>query len=319
MTSELCAIYEKLWNQRRPDTEIVCSLVENATVEGPGLVFDRDLRLVRQTIHQAGQEEIETAYASVLHHAEKGLLHSEPGVTLLCEKAGIGNYGHWLVEMLPIAYLNRARLIEREWRVRLPVASAPMNAVVTESIALLGIPGEQARFRPGGPQRYEQLVVVRGVAQHGIWYSPRVVEALETLASQVPASAAADIWFSRLGSSRQLTAEEETNARLRDLGWTILHPERLSLRQQIAAAKGARRIAGVSGAALTNLAFAPRKSRVTAFMPASMPDVFFWMLAGFKEHAFREVRCRQADAGTASIAWNAQLEMSPDEVIGELM
>ncbi len=310
---DLQALYATLWHQSHGPTEVVASVLCGAYVDGPGLVFDQDLNLIRQTIHQATPEEIETAFHAVRDAA--GRVPLQRGVTLLCEKTGIGNYGHWLVEMLPVASLNLRHLFRGGWQLRLPVASEAMNRVTLDSVRLAGVPGEQLAFRRPGPQYYEQLVIVHGLSQHGVWYSPLIVDCLEQIASSVPARPSAGVWFSRAGSRRVLKEEAAVCARLRQEGWEIAMPGSLSLADQIALAKGAPHVAGVNGAGLTNLVFAPRGATVTSFMPAPMPDVFFWMLAGFKGQSYVEVRCPQeADEG----GWNAPLTMAVDEVLAQL-
>lgn len=316
LSPELRNLYSVLWGQSQPAEDVIVSAIPHATVEGPGLVFDQDLNLIKQSVHQATQAEIEQAYLSVRQHSEAGLLISEPGPTLLCEKAGIGNYGHWLIEMLPIVFLNLAPVLAGEWRVRLPVAGPAMNSVVRHSMDLLGVPESRASFRQGGPQRYAQLLMVHNLTHHGIRYSPLVIDAMDHLAASIPAGSAEKVWMSRATSSRRLVHEVETCKRLAEEGWLIVEPGTLSLREQISVARGARRIAGVNGAGLTNLVFAQPGAVITAFMPAQMPDVFFWMLAGFKKHRYREVRCRQASNNSG---WDCPLVLSTDEVLAHLI
>lgn len=311
----LRTLYEQLWNQRQPLEEVACTVLLDAIVDGPGLVFDRDLNLVRQTIHQTTIPEIEAAFDRVRQAAGDPSFQTNLGVTLLCEKAGVGNYGHWLVEMLPIAYMERQRLVAGGWQLRLPVSSAAMNAVMRESVELLGIDAGQCAFREPHPQRYEQLVVMTGLTRHGIRYSPLVIDSAEALAASVPAGAARRVWFSRAGRVRSLVDEHRIGERLADDGWLVVDPATLGLREQIALAKGADHVAGVNGAGLSNLLFAGKGVRVTSFMPASMPDVFFWMLAGFKQQHYREVRCRQQHMENG---YDCGLVMDAEEVLAQL-
>jgi len=318
MPPEVLKLYEKLWHQALPAQPVTCHMLKEATVEGPGLVFDEALRLVSDTVHQSTEAEIDHAELLVHEAGGKGL-QTIPGVTLLVEKAGIGNYGHWLVEMLPIAWLNRRFLNSNWWRVRLPSMGGAMEAIAKDSLALIGVPDSQMLPRPSGPARYEQLVLMRGLTYHGIRYSPLVIECLEALAADIEPAPPAKLWFSRRGAKRSLDHEPAICAALARNGWLILEPGLLTLREQIAYSKGAIEIAGTVGAGLTNLAFAPRHIRVTAFMPAAMPDVFFWMLAGFKQQDFREVRCSHPPGPPGSAAWEARLQLSVDEALSTLL
>ncbi|WP_158806332.1 DUF563 domain-containing protein [Acidisoma sp. L85] len=319
LSPRLRELYKHLWNQTRPREEIVCSVVLNAIVEGPGLVFDADLNLIRQTIHQATPAEIEAATHGVHHYVKNGLLATKPGVTLLCEKAGIGNYGHWLIEMLPIAFLNLKHLcVPGGWRLRLPVAGSAMNAVMLASTELIGVPPSQIDIRDNGPQQYEQLVIMRGLSHHGIHYSPRIIDCMEQMAAAVPAQGVEKIWVSRVGERRSIADEAETCMKLAEQGWYIAEPGKMTLRDQISLFKGARRIAGVNGAGLTNLVFASSEAEITSFIPSPMPDVFFWMLAGFKGQTYREVRCRQMEDPQEPEGWNSKLLINISDILSGL-
>ncbi len=318
LTPSLQELYSVLWHQSRGQHELVCSVVCDAIVEGPGLVFDQQLNLIRQSIHQATDEEVGTSFQEVSQYVKDGKPPFIPGVTLLCEKSGIGNYGHWLVEMLPVVMLNLKHLFAGGWRVRVPVAGAAMNQVAWDSLLLAGVPEVQLDFRLPGPQRYEQLVMLEGLSSHGLWYSPLIVSCLEQLAAGIPAGPAVDVWVSRAGDRRSMFEEENLCAALSGLGWTIAEPGKMTLHEQISLFKGARRIAGVNGAGLTNLVFAGPDTIVTAFMPALMPDVFFWMLSGFKKQRYREVRCIQAEDAVTPNGWNASLLLGIPEILDHL-
>jgi len=318
LTPDLRHMYDQLWHQISGPRDITLHVLLGAIVEGPGLVFDAGLRLIRDSIHQTTEAEVAQAVAQVRASIADGGPPLVPGVTLLSEKSGIGNYGHWLVEMLPIVYLSRGWLVSTEWRMRVPIMPTAMAAVVRDSLDLLGIPPAQRLLRDPGPQRYEHLVITRGLSHHGITYSPCIVDCLEALAEAVPGGPPCRVWVSRAGATRSLKSEQAVCCALRQLGWTIAQPWEMTLREQIALFKGATHIAGVAGAGLTNLCFAARGATVTAFMPARMPDVFFWMMAEFKEHYYREVRCAQPPDPSGGKNWEMTIQMSVDEVLSYL-
>lgn len=145
-----------------------------------------------------------------------------------------------------------------------------------------------------------------------------ITECLDRLGADVPAYPSKGVWFSRTGDTRTLANEPEVAETLAREGWLVIPPGALSLMQQIAIAKGTPRIAGVNGAGLTNLVFAAPGTSITAFMPALMPDVFFWMLAGFKRQPYVEVRCRQDLDPKSPTGWNALLRLPTADVLGHL-
>jgi len=291
------------------------SVIPDAIVEGAGLVYDRDLNLIRESIHENSQQDIDIVTWSVTENTRTGSIPRHDGVTLLCEKAGVGNYGHWLAEMLPIVFLMLPEILRWGWKVRVPVASTEMNEVMQASLELLGIPKRQITFRVAGPEAYERLVMIMGMTHHGYFYSPKVVEAAEALAATIRPGPAADVWVTRARSTRKLLNEEEVVAALSDRNWMIVDPGRMTLRHQIAVFKGARRIAGVTGAGLTNFVFAPRGAQVISFMPALMPDIFYWVLSDHKGHSYREVRCPEAMEPLVEGNWDTPIRMEVSDVL----
>ena len=291
------------------------SVIPDAIVEGPGLVYDRDLNLIRESIHETSQRDIDIFTWSVTENTRTGSIPRREGVTLLCEKAGIGNYGHWLVEMLPVVHLMLPEIFRWGWKIRLPAASAEMTAVMEASLELLGIPKSKIAIRVAGPEAYERLVMVTGLTHHGQFYSPRVVETAEALSDKVWPGAPADVWVTRANSSRRLLYEEDVVTALASRNWTIVDPSQMTLRHQIAVFKGARRIAGVTGAGLTNLVFAPRGAQIISFMPSQMPDIFYWVLSDLKEHRYREIRCPEAAEHSVTGNWDTPINMGVADVL----
>ncbi len=293
-------------------------VIPDAIVEGPGLVYDRDLNLIRDSIHQTPEQDANQFTWSVTENKRAGRISRQQGVTLLCEKAGVGNYGHWIVEMLPIVHLMLPEILRWGWNVRLPLAGPKMNAVMEASLELLGIPKEQVKFRSPGPDAYDRLVMVSGMTRHGQFYSPLVVDAAEAVAAAIRPGPAADIWVTRATASRKLLNEDQIVAELLGKNWMIVDPSQMTLRHQIAVFKGARRIAGVAGAGLTNLVFAPSGSQVITFMPSQMPDIFYWTLSDLKEHRYREIRCPEATEHFVEGNWDTPIRMEMSDVLRNL-
>jgi capsular polysaccharide biosynthesis protein len=317
MPGDLHYMYSNIWNKYRPETEIVCSILSDVVVDGPGLVFDSNGRLYQQTIHQAGPHEIDQAYSNVRSYLESDNRLAMTGVTLLCEKSGIENYGHWLVEMLPIVYLYYDRL-EADWFLRAPiVANLAMNNVVRDSIELIGIKPSRIRWgMQGKPQRYERLAVVHGLSRHGHFYSPRAIECLESIAAKVPGRGRHKIWVSREKATRTLMDEPALCEILESQGWIIARLDDTPFRHQIELFKDADVIAGVLGAGLTNLVFASSSTKILSFVPSQMPDIFYWMLSQLKRQSYSEVRCEQEYSGSREeFNWNCKLLMTTEEAL----
>ena len=274
-------------------------------VVGEGLVFDRNLQLAPPSVTQHSPAEIEAARMRLGAALAAGSIPCHAGRTVLCIKRGASNYGHWLAEMLPVAALCLPAIQGGAAWVLFP--DGPLGRVPADSLDLLGVPRAQMRAHDGAPVWFERLIVAEGLTRHGHHLSPLVMDALDRVAAGVPAGPAARVWVSRAGLARTLWREGDLCAMLSGMGWTVVQPGGMPLRDQIALFKGARHVAGVNGAGLTNLAFAPPPARVTSFMPAGMPDTFQWLLSELRGHDYTEVRCIQGGTPTGPAPWDAAL------------
>ncbi len=241
-----------------------------------------------------------------------------PGTTVLCAKRGAANYGHWIYEMLPVAWLCRAQLRAGEWRALVPRAEGRLAAAVQDSLDLLDIPPAHVAMLASTPQHASELLIFEGLTRHGVYVSPLVTDCLAALASTIPAVGAERLWVSRVRECRRFWNETELCAVLAGSGWTVGEPGRVPLRQQIALFKGARHIAGVCGAGLTNLAFAAPGARVTNFVPAAMPETLFWLLSELCGHDYVEVRSPQAKMQVGVTAWDGALVLGLPDVLAYL-
>ena len=318
--NELQSMYASLWQLPQPAVDIECYCLRDVVVVGDGLVFDMAGRLLDKSRHQTSAAQIEQAADKVRKFIEGGADEAVPGTTLLCEKIGLFNYGHWLVEMAPIAFLFRERL-ESEWFLRVPVIDFvdDMSAVIRESIALLGIDATRTHLTATSlPQRYQRLALTFGFSHHGASYSPIASNAMDAMASKVPATKPRKIWVSRADMRRRMQDENAICDALEARGWLIVSPGKMSLRCQIALFKNAEVVAGVIGAGLTNLGFAKASTRVISFVPCRMPDIFFWKLSQMKGQDYTEVRCSQEHEHDGAFNWEGLLMMTKTEVLAKI-
>jgi capsular polysaccharide biosynthesis protein len=88
--------------------------------------------------------------------------------------------------------------------------------------------------------------------------------------------------------------------------FSVISPYGLSLDEQIGLMRDARIVAGVMGAAMTNLIYAGKGTRAVLFAPCAMPDTFFWFIANLCRLHYREFRCAQTGQGDG---WNRTLDL----------
>ena len=317
--AEIRAMMAPCWDTRWfPPRPAQLHRLRDVFVVGEGLVFDRDLRVVGPSMTQHTLAEAAAARDTLRAAMVAGTVIEDRGTTLLCQKRGMANFGHWLIELLPMAYLCLGDLGDGGWRVLVPSGAGAMDGVVRDSLALIGVPPDAVRWGDGSPRHVEELLLLHGLTSHGYTISPLVMGCMHALMGEVPAAGRDRLWVSRRGTVRRLWNEEEVERVLAGLGWRVLQPEALPFRDQVAAFRGAAAVAGVAGAGLTGLVFAAPGTPVTTFTPARMPDTFFWLLSVLRGHRYTEVRAPH-DRGWAGMAsYDAPLVLSLPQVLQQL-
>lgn len=309
---------EWAWNTPQfPERSIRVLRLSDVWVAKEGLVFDREGNLYRETITQHSEAEINQAHVAVLAAIERGGPAAESdtdGPVLLCKKRGIGNYGHWMMEMLPKAHIVHRHL--SELNVRFLVAHVPgqLNDSMAFSLSMLGIDLARTRVSDDTPWRFSDLVLVDGLSEHGGYMSPLVLETADAVARNVAPVGAERLLVTRSATGfRRVVDEDALIARAQARGYAVVDPSLLPLPEQIALFKGAKRIVGVMGAAMTNIVFSAPGARVLNLAPAGMPDTFFWFIATLRGLEYTEVRCPQSGPVQGVMPWDTDLILSPEE------
>ncbi|GAB0113429.1 glycosyltransferase family 61 protein [Acidisoma sp. C75] len=288
-------------------------IVEGAIVVGEGLAFDPALNLIPGTDNLYSASEVAAGREAARAARGSGAMRHIGGFSQLCTSRAAHNYGHFLVEMFPKAWLGAQLLAHRapsflvQDNAMLPVVREALSAIDINPFAVV----------PIGPDAVEceTLVLLDGLTEHGVYQSPLCFQALQSLAAPVPAAPYRKLFIPRHAPHRALTNQEAVEAAMRERGFTIVDPGRYTLVEQIALFKGASLIVGPLGAALTNAAFAPRGARVVALTPQSYPDTFFWFLCQHAGLQYEEVRGIDV-AGTPEIeeSWNEGFTLSDDDI-----
>lgn len=309
---------EWAWNTARfPERQVRVLRLANVWVAKEGLVFDCAGNLYRDTITQHSPSEVDHAHAAVLAAIGQGGPAAEPdtgGPVLLCKKRGIGNYGHWMMEMLPKAQLVHRHLAELEVRFLVAQVPGPLNDSMAFSLSMLGIDLARTIVVDDTPRRFADLLLVVGLSEHGGYMSPLVLDGLDVLAGCVAAAGAERLFVTRRATGfRRVVDEDALIAYAQARGYTLVDPAALTLPQQVALFKGAMRIVGVMGAAMTNIAFAPPGARVVTLTPAGMPDTFFWFIATLRGLDYTEVRCPQSGPVQGVMPWDTDLVLSVED------
>ncbi|MCQ8277828.1 glycosyltransferase family 61 protein [Acetobacteraceae bacterium KSS8] len=272
-------------------------LLRDVFVAFEGLVFDDAGRLFAPSVTQHHHSEIEWARQQVVAARDSGLAPRIDGPVILGSKRGAHNFGHWLIEMLPMLHFARERIQSGSLGVLVHNVTEPqLGGVMLHSLRRLGVPDTMVRVADVEPVRAERLLLVEGLTTHGVYMSPLIAPAIDSLMRDIPGEGHERVFIRRgRGMRRDFANPAHVEALARMHGFHVLDTEGLSLEQQIAALRDARVVAGAMGAAMTNLVFASPGAEIRMVAGADMPDTFFWFAATVTGRGYKELRCRQAD------------------------
>lgn len=216
------------------------------------------------------------------------------GPCLLVKRPWFSNFGHWIVDCATVLAL--AASLCRFWGLTLvvgEVGDVPLRNVMLETIERI-IPGATILFHPDDETwRFRRLHYVTPLHVPPLFKLPRGLSSLRhAILSDDGAIEPAERLFVMRGSRRHFRALVNSDAVV-DLfvrhGFRPLLTERLMLCEAARYFAGAKVVAGVKGAALTNTLFCQAGATVLALSPADFPDPFFWDLVSQRGIGYAEV------------------------------
>ncbi|WP_284945257.1 glycosyltransferase family 61 protein [Acidisoma cladoniae] len=272
-------------------------LLNGAFVAHEGLVFDREMQALAGTTRlfeaaTVAEMRAEAAAMRTGHDARR-----INGFSVLCKTRAVQNFGHYLIDMFPKAWLAHRLLAPQG--LTFIVHDSALMPVIRDSLTIIGIRPEAIVATGNAPVVCERLLVIDGLTSHGDYQSPICVQALSDLAERLPAAPFPKLFIRRQSRKRPLINEAEVERVLTARGFIAVDPGQMSLAEQIVLFKGARIVVGALGAAMTNIVFCAPGATVVALTAASFPDTFFWYLSQHRGHHYTEVRGPDASADPA--------------------
>ncbi len=307
---------EGSWKRQHfAENEVVFSLLKDVFVVEEGLVFDLNGDLFKESTTQHSAAEVVRGHAAVQNAIQSGDFHSISGTALLCKKRGVKNFGHWMMEMLPKAFLAKTHLQLENLRYLVPKTSSALERVVTDSLGMLAIENSSLHFADEAPLFVRQLIMVEGLTYHGVFMSPITLDCMQHISRQFKAEQHDRLFVTRkTATSRRFVNEAEVEQQAVKSGYKLVDPGTMSLAEQITTFKGAKKIIGVMGAEMTNIAFAPRFAEVVNIAPANMPDTFFWFIAGLRGQTYSELRLPQTGPVNGVAPWDTDLAITEHDL-----
>lgn len=197
------------------------------------------------------------------------------------------NYYHWFAEWLPRIVLALEEGLPAQSILLPPL----VNQWAEDSLRLLGInPGRLPE--DGDAWRVGRLTFVGESVHHG----PAHRAVMQRLSARmILPDGQKKIWISRRDAQhRRLLQEADIEAWLAGRGWEIVQMERLDLETQLKVMAGARALAGVHGAGLTNMLFVQRPIAVLEIGLNERPSPEYYHLASCLGHSYWYVSARSA-------------------------
>ncbi|WP_167350752.1 glycosyltransferase family 61 protein [Methylobacterium variabile] len=277
-----------------------------------GLAFDRDLNLIPETRTYHSDGEIDEAITKI-----KSLPSVEAAETIdrciLTKSRGATNYGHFILEMLPRAWIARKHLHVDDWPVLIHRASPDLVRVASQALNTIGIGDGNIIVSGDDPVFVKHIIVVDGLTAHTQYLSPFVLQCFDEISNSLPVGPNKKIYASRgPRSSRDFHDEGVVARKLTEAGYTETFSGVLDFQSQIRMFKGAERVAGVMGAALTNIAFCKPGTQIFCFMPSTACEVLFWMIAQARRLNYYEIRCTEVGPQIGSLPWDRSIQIDPE-------
>ena len=253
----------------------LCS-IKNATVFGQGAILTPDDKLIEETLP-----------VTPLDAPDGDVLHVDGHVALL-RKPGDNNYGHWLVELLPRVREFRA-IFGRNVRFAIPGNPLSMRKMRLDGLAWLGVETSDILWLSNEPTMFDEVsfITTNSIHSHTHDFSG-VRDVVRHATHGKEFSKGRRLYVGRPDMLRRgMTNEGEIKSLFEKAGFeTVIPSQALSVGDQVALFRSADIIAGVTGAALTNLIWMRPGTQVLSLNPNLGYEFFFWDLANIMDVRF---------------------------------
>jgi capsular polysaccharide biosynthesis protein len=266
----------KITGRRRAEIPAahVC-LAKNAIVFSQGAVLTSDNKFIEETLPP-------TPIAP-----PAGPVKYVPGHVALLRKPGDNNYGHWLVEMLPRVREFRA-VLGKHIRFAIPANPFAMKDTRRETLAWLNVAEPDIIWLNNEPTRFDEVSFITSNSIHSHTHDCfGIRNVVKKAVHGKDCGSGRKLYVARDESIRRaITNGVEVRNLFENNGFDTVFPEKINLSEQVKLFRSADVVAGVSGAALTNLMWMRPGTKVLSLNPNLGYEFFFWDLANIMDVGF---------------------------------
>ena len=242
-------------------------------------------------------------------HSAKEMLASSgieafPGIPLMISNVGYRNHAHWIMNSLLAVYYCRHEIIAGTICVIVPEYS---NYII-DSLLSLGVGRASIIVAPKGFYRLRTVLFPSTLSTHVNRCPPPEIagmfEMIRTYCrSRSKAAPRRLIYLTRQGSGaqRKISNEDQLITALRQRGFTCIAPHELNFVEEILCVSDADVIVGQLGAALMNIAFAPRKAWIVELASHNYASLDYWVLATTLGQKFVRILARAPSDDTLTL------------------
>ena len=276
------------------------ALISNAKVIGAGVVTIDDKWIVEESFtnlwHVRRRDFFTKVADSELYFSTLDphlRLATVEGRTILLKQAWDTNYGHWLIDSFSrLAMEQDLSTGSTKILLRANVSDA-MKRVFIDSLRLLGIEEDSIVWSSSYPTLIKEAIYLSPITRAPLVKSTRALEFLEGLVDRAKTLGGKShakngkVFLRRSGyGRRELIGEGDLVERLEEYGYVAIHPEKMSLFDQIVTFFDSTHVVGVMGASFSNLVFSTEGVQAFLLAPESMWDDYFYDIICHKKGSY---------------------------------
>jgi len=214
---------------------------------------------------------------------------------LLITPVPSSNYYHWMVDVLPRLILAKD-LGLKDFDQRKIILHKKEKAYEIEALQLLGIPVSNIiRLSPFETVSVEDMIVPDFYLSFSEkpfpWWKKKLIDEFKqvVIAAEEPKTLKKIYCLRGKQKTRQLIGEEHLISILKEKGFVILDPAKMTLKEQIGSLAGAEVVIALHGAALTNIIFCAKGTRIIELRSTHYPQEYFSGIAKTYDLLFETV------------------------------